>query len=91
MTKDINNHQALIQRLKDDKEADAYFKAVLEKCKKLDEKEAEALLLEALKNLSEAHPDKANLGLSPETLSAQGNLKLSLVIRFLRFIAKKIA
>lgn len=59
MTK--NNHEALIEKLKNDTEAEAYFLAILEKCKKSDKEEAQKLLIEALKNLTEAQGGIANL------------------------------
>ena len=60
MTKNEINHQDLITRLRGDKEAEEYFLAVLEKCKTEDKEEAQKQLIEALKNLTEAHGGFAN-------------------------------
>jgi probable addiction module antidote protein len=85
-SKDFND--LLIQSLKSSKEAKAYFDAILEECKNCDEKEAQKLLLLALKNITEAQGGIAKLaiktGLGREslykTLSAKGNPKLSTLI-----------
>lgn len=54
------NHEALIKKLKNDTEAETYFLAVIEKCKQGDKQEAQKHLIEALKNLTEAHGGFAN-------------------------------
>ena len=54
MARSKNYRDELIEALKDPKEAEAYFAAVLEECKSCDEEEAQKLLLLALKNLTEA-------------------------------------
>lgn len=61
MIKNKNNQHDLIEKLKDDKEAEAYFWAVLEECKNCDKEEAQKRLVVALKNLSEAQGGVANL------------------------------
>lgn len=61
MTKNEISHQDLINKLRNDKEAEEYFLAILEKCKITEDKEeAQKNLIEALKNLTEAHGGFAN-------------------------------
>lgn len=74
----------LINKLKDPKEADLYFTAVLERCKNLDKKESDRLLGEALKNIAEARPEDVNIDVNNEN-----SLKMRALLRFLRFISKK--
>lgn len=59
MSKSNMFHQEFIERIKDEKVADAYFLATLEECKKLNPQEAQEHLIVALKNLSEAHGSTA--------------------------------
>ena len=49
-----NNHQELIDRLKDDTQADAYFYEILEKCKHSDKEKAQEQLIVALQNIAQA-------------------------------------
>lgn len=88
MARSKNRQSLLIESLKDPKEAEAYFSAVLEACKECDEEEAQKLILLAFKNLTEAQGGVAKLaiktGLGREslykTLSAEGNPRLSTII-----------
>ncbi len=88
MARSKNYRSLLIERLKDRKEAAAYFAAILEECKQCDEEEAQKLLLLALKNLTEAQggitklAEKTGLGRESlyKTLSPTGNPKLSTLI-----------
>lgn len=54
------NQQALIERLKDDAQADAYFYEVLEHCKKTDLEHAQEQLIVAFKNITQAQGGVAN-------------------------------
>lgn len=88
MIRSRNYRDLLIQDLKDPKEAQAYFNAILEECKKCDEEESQKLLLLALKNIADAQGGISKLaaktGLGREslykTLSAKGNPRLSTLI-----------
>jgi len=77
-------HADLIKKLQDPKEADVYFSSVLEKCKSLDKNEADAVLREALKNIAEARPEDAHINVN------ENSLRMSALLRFLRFISKKL-
>ena len=48
------DQQELIEKLKDDTHADAYFYEVIEKCKKLDKELAQEKMIVALKNIAQA-------------------------------------
>lgn len=80
----VNRNSELIEKLKNPAEADAYFEAVLKECKHYDDTKAKEHILEALKNISAAQPENANLDLS------QDNFKLNVVLRVLNFVAKKL-
>lgn len=88
MARSKNYRNLLIQDLKNPKEAEGYFKAILEECKQCDQEEAQKLLLLALKNITEAQGGIAQLaaktGLGREslykTLSPKGNPRLSTLI-----------
>lgn len=79
-----NNHNDLIEKIKNPAEADAYFESVLKECKNYDDETAKQHLLAALKNISEAQPDVTHLDLS------KNNFKLSVILRVLNFISKKL-
>jgi len=78
----------LIEQLKDPKEALLYFNAILDECRDCDEEEAKQLVLQALKNITEAQggmaelAEKTKLGRQSlyKTLSPKGNPKLSTLI-----------
>lgn len=55
------NQQELIEKLKDDAQADAYFYEVLEKCKTADQQQAKEQLMIALKNITQAQGGFANI------------------------------
>lgn len=78
------SHKDLIEKLKNPTEANIYFEAVLKECKNYSDEDAKQHLLEALKNISAAQPDVAHLDLSKE------NFKLSVVLRVLNYISKKL-
>ena len=46
--------EKLIEKLKDEAQADAYFYEVIEKCKKLDNQPAQEQMIIALKNIAQA-------------------------------------
>ena len=48
------NQQELIEKLKNDAQADAYFYEVIENCKQLDKQQAQEQMIIALKNLAQA-------------------------------------
>lgn len=48
------NQQELIEKLKDESQADAYFYEVIEKCKKLDKEKAQEQMIVALQNIAQA-------------------------------------
>jgi DNA-binding phage protein len=54
MTTHKQTHEELIKKLHNVKEAEVYFLAVIEECKKLDKETAQKHLMVALKNLVEA-------------------------------------
>jgi probable addiction module antidote protein len=78
----------LIERLRDPKEARAYFDAILEECKSCDEEEAKKLILLALKDIAEAQGGVSELAAKTKlgrpslykTLSPEGNPKLSTLL-----------
>lgn len=80
--------ELLIEKLKNQEEAKMYFAAILEECKHCDEAEARQLILQALKNITEAQGGinelaaKTHLGRQSlhKTLSPEGNPKLSTFI-----------
>ncbi len=84
MSKNIS-HQELITKLRNDEEADAYFLAIIEKCKTEDKEEAQKHLIEALKNLTEAHGGYANfaerIGLGSTSFY---NMLSSIILKFVR-------
>jgi hypothetical protein len=49
-----NSHEELIKKLKDEKQADAYFYDVIAECKTVEKKQAKLLLTTALKNITQA-------------------------------------
>ncbi len=88
MSRSKNRQSLLIESLKNPKEAEAYFNAILKACKECDEEEAQKLILLAFKNLTEAQGGVSKLALKAglgreslyKTLSAQGNPRLSTII-----------
>jgi hypothetical protein len=54
MLHDNKGHQELIEKLKDEAQADAYFYEVIEKCKKLDKQQAQEQMIVALQNIAQA-------------------------------------
>lgn len=78
-------HTDLINKLKDSKEADVYFTSILERCKNLDKKDADALFHEALKNLAQARPEDVHINVNNEN-----SLTMRALLRFLHFVSKKI-
>lgn len=73
-----------IDTLKDPKAADMYFSSILEQCKKLDTKEADALMLNALKNIAQARPEDVHIDLNNEN-----SFKTKALLRVLHFVSKK--
>lgn len=88
MSRSKKFHDLLIKRLKDPKEAAAYFEAILEECKELDEQESMELVLAALKDITDAQGGIAALVKKTKlkrqnitrSLSPIGNPKLSTII-----------
>lgn len=78
-------HADLINKLRDPKEADAYFTGILERCKQLDKKEADTLLVEALRNIAQARPEDVHIDLNNES-----SLKMRALLRLLQFVSKKL-
>jgi len=78
------NHTDLINKLKDPKEADAYFTSILEQCKKIDKQEADALMLDALRNIAQARPEDVHVDLNNEN-----SFKMKALLRILNFVSKK--
>lgn len=74
----------LIDRLKDPKEADLYMTSILERCKTLDKKEADELMLDALRNIAQARPEDVHVDVSNEN-----SFKLKALLRVLHFVSKK--
>ena len=81
------NQQELIEKLKDEAQADAYFYEVIEKCKKLDKQKAQEQMIIALQNIAQAQGGLVN-GLS-HVLPDSGTQSLykilsSLILKFVR-------
>lgn len=77
-------HADLIQKLQDPKEADQYFTEILKRCKNLDKKEADALLLDALRTIAQARPEDVHVDVNNEN-----SFKMRASLRLLHFISKK--
>ena len=77
-------HPDLINKLKDPKEADAYFTSILEQCKKLDKKESDELMLDALRNIAQARPEDVHVDVNNEN-----SFKMKALLRLLNFVSKK--
>jgi len=75
----------LINTLKDPKEADKYFSSILEQCKKLDKKEADVLMLNALRNIAQARPEDVHVDINNEN-----TLTMKTLLRVLHFVSKKL-
>lgn len=85
MNKTKTTHKELIEKLKNDKEAEAYFLAILKECKHGDKEEAQKHLIEALKNLTEAHGGIANFAEKVGLGSASFYKTLSaIILKFVR-------
>jgi len=85
MADNTKNNKDLIERLKDSKEADAYFSSILEQCKNLDKKDADTLLHESLKNIAETRPEDVNIDINNEN-----SFKMRALLRLLNFVSKKL-
>ena len=78
-----NHDQDLIEALKDDAQADAYFFSVLDNCKKVDKQEAQKQLELALKNLTHAQGGLANM-LSQSRAQSFYSMLSSVILKFVR-------
>lgn len=79
-----STNQDLIDKLKDPKEADAYFTSILEQCKKLDRKESDELMLTALRNIAQARPEDVHVDLNNEN-----SFKTKALLRILSSVSKR--
>lgn len=84
MSNTKQTHTDLINKLKDPQEADAYFTSILEQCKKLDKKEADELLLTALRHVAQARPEDVHVDLNNEN-----SFKMRALLRLLNFVSRK--
>lgn len=85
MSKNNINHKELIDKLKNDKEAEAYFYAIIEKCKNEDKEKAQKHLIEALQNLTQAHGGYGNFAERVGLGSASFyNTLSSIILKFVR-------
>lgn len=74
----------LINKLKDPQEADRYMTSILERCKTLDKKEADALMLDALRTIAQARPEDVHIDVNNEN-----SFKMKALLRLLNFVSKK--
>lgn len=77
------NQQELIEKLKDDAQADAYFYEILEKCKISDQQQAKEQLMVALKNITHAQGGFANF-LSQSGAESFYKIISSVILKFVR-------
>jgi len=79
------NENMLLEQLKDDTQADAYFFDIVEQCKKLDKKPAQELLVVALKNITKAQGGMGNV-LDAVGIKSDGFYKIvsTVILRFVK-------
>ncbi len=79
------NENILLEQLKDDAQADAYFFNIIEQCKKLDKKPAQELLVDALKNITKAQGGMGNI-LDTVGIKSDGFYKIvsTVILRFVK-------
>ncbi len=87
MSYDSKNHKELIEKLKDEAQADTYFYEVIKNCKKSDQQQAQEQLIVALKNIAQAQGGLVD-GLS-YVLAESGTQSLykilsSVILKFVR-------